>query len=96
MPDMVFDEPDEFALLQAQNAYARRATYGVNSVAPGVQMSWSKPAKSGSRPLNTDETTSYNKPSGNALTHADSAAKVLSPSSDDAPSQPVIFNSVQN
>ena len=41
MPDMVFDEPDEFALLQAQNAYARRATYGIHGAAPGVQMSWS-------------------------------------------------------
>ena len=29
MPDTVFDEPDELALLQAQDAYARRATYGV-------------------------------------------------------------------
>ena len=45
----------------------------------------SKPSKSGSRPLKADETTSYNKPVGNVITHADSAAKGLSPSSDDAP-----------
>ena len=83
-PDMVFDEPDEFTLLQAQKAFARRAAYGTNGAAPGVQTLGSKPAKSGSRPLKADETTSYNKPVGNVITRADSAAKGLSPSSDDA------------
>ena len=47
-PDMVFDEPDEFTLLQAQNSFARRAAFGTNGAAPGVQTLGSKPAKSGS------------------------------------------------
>ena len=87
MPDVEFDEPVEFALLQAQNADSRRATYGINGAAPGVQVSGSEPIKSGSkpfksrsRPSKTDETTSYNKPVGNIITHADSAATGLSPS----------------
>ena len=64
MPGMDFDEPDAFALLQAQNAYSRRATYGINGAAPGVQVPASEPIKSGSKPVKsrsrsskTDETT---------------------------------------
>ena len=62
MPSMEFDEPDEFALLQLQNACSRRATYGINGAAPGAQVSgseptksWSKPFKSRSRPSKTDD-----------------------------------------
>ena len=61
MPDLKFDEPDEFMLLQAQNTHSRRAAYGVNGAKPGVQVSGSKPAKLRSQPSKTDKTTSYNK-----------------------------------
>ena len=83
-PDTVFDEPDEFTLLQAQNSFARRAAFGINGAAPGVQTRGSKPVKSGSRPSKADETTSYNKPVGNVITRADSAVSGLSMSSDGA------------
>ena len=38
LPDLKFDEADEFMLLQAQNAHSRRADYGVNGVTPGVHL----------------------------------------------------------
>ena len=58
MPDLKFDEPDEFMFLQAQNAHSRRTVYGINGAKPGVHVSGSKPAKSRSQPSKTDETTS--------------------------------------
>ena len=51
MPDLEFDEPHEFALLQAQSTDSRRATYGINGAAPGVQVSGSEPIKTGSKPV---------------------------------------------
>ena len=79
MPDLEFDEPDEFALLQARNADSRRATYGINGAAQGVQVSGSKPINSRSRPSKTDETTSYNKPVANVSIHSSSVDCSLLP-----------------
>ena len=50
MPGLVHVERNEFELLAAQNACARRAMYGVNGAAPGVEVS----VDSGSRPVKSE------------------------------------------
>ena len=55
MPCLARDERDEFAQLQAQKSWSRRATYGINGAQPRVQVCGSQPPKSRSEPFKTND-----------------------------------------